>query len=201
MTATNSNTPAFGGASNYFSDAYQSNPFKGAKSGKAFLNDWAATKLPVSIFESAKKGLVTDTSTPPVPETFDYTGKATPNTDPAISEWERSYQRSLPMTLDAYRQFGNMDYENQMRVMQGMYPYARQAANEATLRNLEASKNFYKMKQGSPTTAQDIMASKQGQAESASSAAYRNALAMATQQDSATRASRIGYTGRTFGVA
>jgi hypothetical protein len=201
MTATNSNTPTSGDAYGYFSDAYKSNPFKGAKGSKEFLSNWAATKLPNSIYESAKKGVTEDTSPTPVPGVYPYTANATPNPDAAIDSTLKYYERTMPMTLDMYQKTSDMDYASQMRVMQGMYPYARQAANEATLRNLEASKNFYKMKQGSPTTVQDIMASQQSQVDAASNAAYKNALGMAAQQNAATNAARIGYTGRTFGVA
>ena len=79
-----------------------------------------------------------------------------------------------------------------------LYPLLSRSASEATSRALAASKDFLAFKQQQPLAQQAIMESKQKQMSGAADAFLKEAMAMATQQDAASRFGSLG-TGRRFG--
>jgi len=79
-----------------------------------------------------------------------------------------------------------------------LYPLLSRSAKEATSRALAASKDFLAFKQQQPLAQQAIMESKQKQMSGAADAFLKEAMAMATQQDAASRFGSLG-TGRRFG--
>ena len=82
--------------------------------------------------------------------------------------------------------------------MSDLYPYMSAAATEAREGGLDAWKRAEAFKQGSPTSIQNIMASKQGQASSAADAEYRRAMGIAQQNQSFQ--SGLRFAGQTFQV-
>jgi len=91
-----------------------------------------------------------------------------------------------------------MQAELTRKQMSDLFPYMSAASSEATARNLAASKQFLAFKEGSPTSVQNIMASKQNQAASAADAEYRRAMGIAAQQQAAQGGLR--FAGQTFQV-
>jgi len=123
-----------------------------------------------------------------------------PSVDPAVQA-QLDYAKGVyPLNTKYLIDQANIQRQLNVANLQDTYPYLSQAASEATARNLAASEAFYKTKQQSPATVQDIMASKQGQIASAADAEYRRALGTAAQQEAATNFARR-YAGQTFSTA
>jgi hypothetical protein len=140
------------------------------------------------------------TSSTPVASSYSYPSEPVPGTDPATDQVIKQAQALYPFYKQQLIDQTNLQFAANQANLQATYPYLSQAAAEATARNLAASKDFYKTKQQSPATVQDIMASKQGQIASAADAEYRRAMGTAAQQDAATNFARR-YAGQTFSTA
>ena len=122
-------------------------------------------------------------------------GASVPSLSPALSEISKALAVLGPyQEQQQIRQAYLQDWLTGRQIGQ-LYPVLSQAGQEATARSLAASQAMAAFKQGLPTTAQDIMASKQQQLASAASAEAQRGLAMAAQQEAAKKA--VGqYTGK-----
>jgi hypothetical protein len=137
--------------------------------------------------------------TPPISPTFPG-GGAVPTDDinKNYQDFYDFYTKMRPgLQADRASEY-QMQAELTRKQMSDLYPYMSAAASEATARNLAASKQFLAFKEGSPTSVQNIMASKQNQAASAADAEYRRAMGIAAQQQAAQGGLR--FAGQTFQV-
>ena len=100
--------------------------------------------------------------------------------------------------LEAIREQGRVTTQENLRQAAAMFPILDLAGQRGTERALSASQRYRAFKEQLPSSVQAIMASKQAQQESASSAFLKEAMAAAQQQQAATGFASLG-TGRRFG--
>ena len=100
--------------------------------------------------------------------------------------------------LEALREQGRVTTQENLRQAAAMFPILDLAGQRGTERALSASQRYRAFKEQLPSSVQAILASKQGQQESASNAFFKEAMAAAQQQQAATGFASLG-TGRRFG--
>ena len=100
--------------------------------------------------------------------------------------------------LEAIREQGRVTTQENLRQAAAMFPILDLAGQRGTERALSASQRYRAFKEQLPSSVQAILASKQGQQESASNAFFKEAMAAAQQQQAATGFASLG-TGRRFG--
>jgi len=100
--------------------------------------------------------------------------------------------------LEALREQGRVTTQENLRQAAAMFPILDLAGQRGTERALSASQRYRAFKEQLPISVQTILASKQGQQESASNAFFKEAMAAAQQQQAATGFASLG-TGRRFG--
>jgi hypothetical protein len=155
--------------------------------GKLDPSAWAKPFLNLGPAESAVA--FPATGAPAVP-----TGNLTKN----LQEQYDFYKKIRPdLQADRASEYA-LQAELTRKQMSDVFPYMAAASSQATARNLAASKQFLAFKESSPTSVQNIMASKQNQAASAADAEYRRAMGIAAQQQAAQGGLR--FAGQTFQV-
>jgi hypothetical protein len=153
-----------------------------------WLKKFAAGKVPTTNYSGAFETLPNANagntgSLVPVPN-------ASTNPVPDTAQDEDAYwrRRAMDYSFDTAMYQDMLDKTNQQNMlqMQQSYPWLSAAAWDATNRNLYASKDIMAYKQKLPTTLEEIAASRQARAASASDAFARQAAAIAAQNQSAT---------------
>jgi hypothetical protein len=116
------------------------------------------------------------------PVTYDTAG-AVPTADPEMEKWRKMYE----FDIGKMRTAADISADLTQRQLTQLYPYLSRAGAESTARSLWASEQFLRAKQQSPSTVQDIMASKQGQMLAAAQGEAERQRATAVQQEAASR--------------
>jgi hypothetical protein len=126
-------------------------------------------------------------------------GQALPDSSAAVKYQLDVAKGLLPLQRQLNLDAAQLQQQINEQGFASAYPWITQAANEATARNLAASKDYRTFAEGLPSNVQNIVASKQAQIASAASSEADRARAIAAQTQAAKDfAGR--YTGQTFSV-